>query len=71
MKAIAKKVKCPQCGNVMDPIKANPSDKSIKLMSRVYKAKRFICHACLHEKKTYDRIRNQLAIIAIENQSKN
>ena len=55
----------------MDPIKVNPSDKSIKVMSRVYKAKRFICHACLHEKKTYDRIRNQLALIAIENQFKN
>ena len=71
MNAQAKTVKCPQCGTTMDPVKTNPSDKSIQLIASVYRAKRFICHACLHERKTYDRIRIQLAKRAMDETCKN
>jgi len=71
MKTTKAKVKCPNCGNAMDPINLNPTDQHLKIMTRVYKAQRYICHACWYEKRTFARIRTHLANRAVYEHSKN
>jgi len=55
----------------MDPINLNPTDQHLKILTRVYKAQRYICHACWYEKRTFARIRTHLANRAVYEHSKN
>jgi hypothetical protein len=57
------KVSCAKCGNAMDRIGRNPSDiRFTKITFGLYKVKRYLCHACLHEQRIIRRIRSHFQL---------
>lgn len=54
---------CNKCGNKMDRIGRNPADlKFTQLTFGLYKVKRYLCHACLHEQRIIRRIRTDFQL---------